>query len=469
MMPQSANAKAIRGSSHVHTTITTIHSNQVVVKEVRANCTNLDYLRLKREAEVLSSIQYERFPKVLDQFENAKCFGVIEEYLAGQRLGEWMSSVKPSKKQRIQVFIQILDIVDVLHQNGFLPLGVCLEDFLVHNNKVYLIDFKDCLPIGSLPPLIDTNIELPPEALMAKPLDIRSDQIALANIYERFIGHSLWVNKAKATRVQRRFSNLMTWKKALQITLHSNQIIFVLSSGILLILIFVIALNDYSFQEKTYLQQSLSSKQENQITSAQDVGNESFRSSPSITIQSAENSKQQENLCLQIYEKIAKNPEQILDLNTWTSYAKQALEQTYLPLAGYLLDHIPPGASQTSFEFQLYEFELSVFCQKDHVVSLSWLFLNLPDQPEWPDLFLQILECLLVNQIEVDQAVFEELIQQLENQLPLSNELCKSLMNYLLFLQSRQEIIWKIPDSVANELQVHASQLYGMLIKTQIE
>ena len=107
MMPQSSNARAIRTSSHIQTTITSMNSTQVVMKVVQANGTNLDYLRLKREVEVLTQIQNDRFPRILDQFENSTRFGVVEEYLSGQKLGEWINRTKPTKKQRIAVFIKI--------------------------------------------------------------------------------------------------------------------------------------------------------------------------------------------------------------------------------------------------------------------------------------------------------------------------------------------------------------------------
>lgn len=159
-----------------------MNSTQVVMKVVQANGTNLDYLRLKREVEVLTQIQNDRFPRILDQFENATRFGVVEEYLSGQKLGEWINRTKPTKKQRIAVFIQILDLVEILHQNGFLHMGIQLEDVLIQNETVYLTNFKDCLLIGSLRPLIDSKIELPLEAQKGMALDIRSDQISLAKI-----------------------------------------------------------------------------------------------------------------------------------------------------------------------------------------------------------------------------------------------------------------------------------------------
>lgn len=67
-----------------------------------------------------------------------------------------------------------------------------------------------------------------------------------------------------------------------------------------------------------------------------------------------------------------------------------------------------------------------------------------------------------------EQALIEPLIQQLDQQVPLANTLCVHLLNYILFLQSQQASIWQIPDAVANDLQVHAPELYGMFMKTQI-
>lgn len=472
MKPQSSNAKAIRKTSHVQTTITSIHSTQVVMKIVQANCTNLDYMRLKREVEVLTQIQNDRFPRVLDQFENATRFGVVEEYIPGQKLNEWIET-KPTKKQRILIFIQILDLVEILHQNGFLHMGIQVEDLLIQNEKVYLTNFKDCLPIGSLRPLIDSKIELPLEALKGMPLEISSDQISLAKIYEQFVGRSLWLKKAKATNIRHRFSSLMTWKKLLQISLYQHQIWFVLISGLVLIAILTLVLKSFVLESHFNSSPLTNEKLDIQVSQSAPMSSESSQQSQPISNSATSDDggiqDSQDNLCIEIYETLAKNPQQVLDLKAWTSYAKIALDQSYLPLAGYLLDHVPPGSFQSSFEFQMYEFELSVFCQKENDDSLNWLLLNLCDQPDWDQLFCQLLECLLVHQITVDKPLVEELIQQLEQQVPLSNALCINLLNYILFLQSEQTSLWQIPDSVANDLQVHAPELYGLLLKTQIE
>ncbi|MDO4664456.1 MAG: serine/threonine-protein kinase [Erysipelotrichaceae bacterium] len=472
MMPQTSNAKAIRTSSHVHTTMTTINSTQVVIKVVQANCTNLDYLRLKREVEVLTQIQNERFPRILDQFENATRFGVVEEYLAGQELGEWVTKTNPSKKQRILVFIQILDLVEILHQHGFLHMGIQLEDLLIQNEKVYLTNFKNCLPIGSLRPLIDSKIELPPEALKGMALDLRADQISLGKIYEQLVGHSLWLKKAQANRVNRRFSSLMTWKKCLKISLVQNLIWIGIASSFTLTVILIIVLKTSLFGSDASLPH-VSQKPQQPMNQSSTIASESVQQtkpiSNALTSENGDEQELQYGICIEIYERLAQNPEQILEVKTWTSYAKKALEQSYLPLAGYLLDHMPPSSKQSNFEFQLYEFELGVFCQKETGDSLNWLLLNIVDQPEWDQWLSHLLECLFINQITVDQSLLEELIQQLDKQVPLSNALCINLLNYILFLQSQQTTIWQIPDSVANDLQVHAPELYGMFIKTQIE
>ena len=449
-----------------------MNSTQVVMKVVQANGTNLDYLRLKREVEVLTQIQNDRFPRILDQFENATRFGVVEEYLAGQKLGEWVNRTNPTKKQRIAVFIQILDLVEILHQNGFLHMGIQLEDILIQNETVYLTNFKDCLLIGSLRPLIDSKIELPLEAQEGMALNIRSDQISLAKLYEQFVGRSLWLKKAKATHVHRRFSSLMTWKKLLHISLIQNQIWIALGCSCALIVILILVFKTSLFRVQFNLKQSSSENNQPQNSQSMAIDSQRIESthsfSNSITIENEDVQSAQDNLCIQIYEKLAQDPEQILDLDTWTSYAKKTLEQSYLPLAGYLLDHVPPGSKQSNFEFQLYEFELSVFCQKQSDDSLRWLLLNIADQPQWDQHFSRLLECLFVNQIVVEQPLIESLIQQLDQQVPLANTLCVHLLNYILFLQSQQASIWQIPDAVANDLQVHAPELYGMFMKTQI-
>lgn len=201
----------------------------------------------------------------------------------------------------------------------------------------------------------------------------------------------------------------MTWKKLLHISLIQNQIWIALGCSCALIVILILVFKTSLFREQFNLQQSSSEK--NQLQSIQSMDSQMIESthslSNSITIENEDVQSAQDNLCIQIYEKLAQDPEQILDLDTWTSYAKKTLEQSYLPLAGYLLDHVPPGSKQSNFEFQLYEFELCVFCQKQSDDSLRWLLLNIADQPQWDQHFSRLLECLFVNQIVVEQALIE--------------------------------------------------------------
>lgn len=476
-----SEANALFRHDHGHTTIATIHHKQVVIKEVSTSCASQECLRLRREAEVLNRVQVDCFPKVITQFENTERFGIVEEFLPGQNLADWMKSTHPAKKARIQVFMQILDIVEILHQNGFLQMSLHLEDLLMYQGKVYLTSFKDCLPIGSLRPLLNDDMTLPPEADQPEPLGIRADQIVLAQVYQQLVGKSVWLKMARAKRPAHRFSSLMDWKCILRITCYQKTIVASLLGAVLLVLFgwCFLTYEDMAFLSQSNLDESKQelgktttsySKTEQTLSNDRSESQREIPKENGASLQTSilANDDGKENLCLKIYQELARNPDQILDVKTWTAYAKQALEQGYLPLVGYLLEHMPANSSGMPLEVQVYEFELGVFCSKTDQTLLEGILRKLPSEPDNQELLSLLMECLMVNQIQADPVKLEHVIESLADQVPLSHDLCTILLNYLLWSQTQQPKIWNIPDVVASELQVHAPDLYGIWIKTQI-
>lgn len=481
MKLSESDANARLRHEHGRTTITTINSKQVVIKEVSASCSSQEYLRLRREAEVLNKVQADCFPKMITQFENTERSGIIEQFLPGQSLVEWQKSSHTAKKERIQIFMQILDLIEILHQNGFLQMDLRLEDLLIHQGKVYLTSFKDCIPVGSLPSLFDDAMPLPDEASQAEPLGIRADQIVLAAVYEQLVGKSVWLKIARAKHPTHRFSSLMNWKRVVRISCYQKQIAASLSGAVLVILFgwcflqfdgLKILPGHRTAQRKPELSEIIST------TSRFQANSQSEKTQSGMTIPEEHEAAEQtlifdkednpENLCLKIYQEIARNPDQILDVRTWISYTKQTLEQAYLPLAGYLIDHLPADAGSISLEVQVYEFELGVFCRNPDPDLLEGILRKLPGEQDRQELLSSLTGCLRVNQIQADDTKLENVIESLAQDVPLSHELCTNLLNYLLWFQTQQPKIWNIPDAVSNELQVQAPDLYGIWIKTQI-
>lgn len=100
------------------------------------------YAERRREAHTLQQLQHTAIPRIYDIEEDDTACYIIEEYMGGETLYDFLARQKCLPTSVIsQYSIQLCEIIEYLHQNGILYLDVKPENILIREETLSLIDF----------------------------------------------------------------------------------------------------------------------------------------------------------------------------------------------------------------------------------------------------------------------------------------------------------------------------------------
>lgn len=100
------------------------------------------YAERRREAHTLQQLQHVAIPRIFDIEEDDTACYIIEEYMGGETLYDFLARQKCLPTSFIsQYSIQLCEIIEYLHQNGILYLDVKPENILIKGDTLSLIDF----------------------------------------------------------------------------------------------------------------------------------------------------------------------------------------------------------------------------------------------------------------------------------------------------------------------------------------
>lgn len=100
------------------------------------------YAERRQEAHTLQQLQHVAIPRIFDIEEDDTACYIIEEYMGGETLYDFLTRQKCLPTSFIsQYSIQLCEIIEYLHQNGILYLDVKPENILIREDKLSLIDF----------------------------------------------------------------------------------------------------------------------------------------------------------------------------------------------------------------------------------------------------------------------------------------------------------------------------------------
>lgn len=141
---------------------------------------------LKREGEVLSSVELPMFPKLYSRFENGGRFYLLTEALSGEFLADIIDSL--SLPQFLTIISQVSFAIANLHKAGWLHLGITPEAIL-KGKPAKVLNFRWAMPIGGkvTRPFYLSGYS-PPELLHTdEALDERADIYSLGALIYRFL------------------------------------------------------------------------------------------------------------------------------------------------------------------------------------------------------------------------------------------------------------------------------------------
>lgn len=208
-----------------------------LVKKISRNAPEIHLHQFRMEEQVLAALTSPWVPKLLDMETDHDSMMLYETWIEGMTLAQWLAG-RPSKQKRRHLFCQITDLIDELHQAGFLYLDLKPDNVLVHAGHAYLIDFNACIFVNSQEIAFSNRLALPPE-YGSRSLNPRADQIGLGNLHQLMFGKSKISWKCLQENPDRRFRNLSVLKKNCQ---PACPVWKPVSAGVLIVSVFLLIL-----------------------------------------------------------------------------------------------------------------------------------------------------------------------------------------------------------------------------------
>lgn len=152
--------------------------------------------RFKEEALTMSKFDHPNIVSILDYVEQDSSTYLIMEYVEGDTLDHYIKKNNLDEKAYIDLFLQMLEAVDFIHQHNIVHRDIKPSNFIINpKNKVKLIDFGIAKRLESDQKLTRTgmNIGTPyymsPEQVRGETVDCRSDIYSMGvTLYQMFSG-----------------------------------------------------------------------------------------------------------------------------------------------------------------------------------------------------------------------------------------------------------------------------------------
>ncbi len=158
--------------------------------------------RFKREAKLLAQLEHPNITKVFDFGMFKEHFYISFEYFESKNLRELLGSIDLSDEKKREIFIQLTQGLNFVHEKNVIHRDIKPENILVNKaNKVKLTDFglaQDSLDnlVTQQYSVVGTPAYMSPEQIQGNKLTIQSDLFSLGiTISEIFSGKNPFLGK----------------------------------------------------------------------------------------------------------------------------------------------------------------------------------------------------------------------------------------------------------------------------------
>lgn len=134
-----------------HRQLSILRVAKLISKECR------DYNRILREASLIKNLKHSGIPLVYDVEEDDVSIYIIEEYIAGKSLSEYVSEgLLKGERQLIDIAVKLCEILEFLHDNaGIIHMDIKPENIIICEEdgkpaRITLIDFDSSVRRGEI-------------------------------------------------------------------------------------------------------------------------------------------------------------------------------------------------------------------------------------------------------------------------------------------------------------------------------
>lgn len=134
--------KVIKENENITISIIQIKNKPYFLKESKS-FKNIDTQLLRNEAKALTKlISYKYIPQILYyKFDKDKCC-IVTKFINGSNLAYLNKSTNLKIKEKILIFLKILDVVDTVHQFNIIHCDLKPGNIIIDKeNNIYIVDF----------------------------------------------------------------------------------------------------------------------------------------------------------------------------------------------------------------------------------------------------------------------------------------------------------------------------------------
>lgn len=109
-----------------------------------AKCYDKTFYPFVHESDILKSLSHSGLPEFVDEFHNDRMICIVREYITGESLDQYIIEKSLTKKEVIEICVQLCDILIYLHgqQNPVIHRDIKPQNIIVKpDGKINLIDF----------------------------------------------------------------------------------------------------------------------------------------------------------------------------------------------------------------------------------------------------------------------------------------------------------------------------------------
>ncbi len=113
---------------------------EVAIKKLKLHqMANID--EIMQEIKAVSTISHPQVPKFYGVWKTDKYLHLIFDYIDGVTLKQWFQNNSISNKQKVDIMIKLVDIIEKMHGQGIIHRDLKPENILIMKDEVYVIDF----------------------------------------------------------------------------------------------------------------------------------------------------------------------------------------------------------------------------------------------------------------------------------------------------------------------------------------
>ena len=406
----------------------------------RLQCSPILYHQFKMEINVLSQIQSPYIPQLVDVWEDDHFIVLMETWLEGEDLKTWVQTHRRRLRRcRKKFILELMDLLEKLHEQGFLYIDLKPENLMVLQEHLCLIDFNACIPIGSHKANLCTQKYMAPELLDSRRKEETTDIYGIGAVFQSLFPFGwmrFWLWKCRRKDPLKRYASISQARHGLYRLLWGRRI------GILII---SIILSVFFTMFRSFTPDDIIQKYETELQG----------------IEGSRYAKAQELLSKWIVDQRFEN-DVLKDVTTASYFLEQGILSGNENILRYLMEHVP----EETVESLPLQSQLSVlrFQESLSYSDIQILFDQVIQEKSGLNQvqhFLQIEQVLLDKEIVLEKEernLVNELVSTWDQKLVFEEKdsfrkLTLVHVEYILFLRTRDIKDLKIPDLWLQEFQ----------------